>query len=176
MRRRTRRRAPSSRRRHSRRLAGEAGDPAAARATAPRFHPNVFRRDSSVAIRVVRLGTARGPDEGLRLGTVRRPPRGVRKEDFARRDYFDVWVPDLAPSGPVVTWALSEPWTAKRWTLYVRRYLAEMRKPPARRLITLLAAMSRDTHFSVGCYCEDETHCHRSLLRTLLVEAGATMR
>ena len=128
-----------------------------------------------MAIRVVRLGTPRAPDEGLRLGTVRRPPRGVRKEEFARRDYFDVWVPELAPSGPVVSWALSEPWTAKRWTLYVRRYLGEMRKPPARRLIALLAAMSRDTNFSVGCYCEDETHCHRSLLRGLLLEAGATL-
>jgi uncharacterized protein YeaO (DUF488 family) len=106
---------------------------------------------------------------------VRRPPRGVRKEEFARRDYFDVWVPELAPSGPVVSWALSEPWTAKRWTLYVRRYLGEMRKPPARRLITLLAAMSRDTNFSVGCYCEDETRCHRSLLRGLFVEAGARL-
>jgi uncharacterized protein YeaO (DUF488 family) len=106
---------------------------------------------------------------------VRRPPRGVRKEDFARRDYFDVWMPDLAPSGPVVTWALSEPWTPQRWKTYVRRYRSEMRKPEARRLITLLAAMSRDTNFSVGCYCEDASHCHRSLLRELLIDAGATV-
>jgi uncharacterized protein YeaO (DUF488 family) len=121
----------------------------------------------------VRLGSPRAPDEGLRLGTVRRPPRGVRKEDFARRDYFDVWVPELAPSGPVVTWALSVPWTPKRWTTYVRRYRSEMRSSSARHLIALLAAMSRTSSFSVGCYCEDESHCHRSLLREMLIDAGA---
>ncbi len=128
-----------------------------------------------MAIRVVRLGFPRTPGEGLRLGTVRRPPRGVRKEDFARRDFFDVWVPELAPSGPVVTSALAEPWTPKRWALWVRRYRGEMRKAPAQRLIALLAAMSRDTNFAVGCYCEDETHCHRLLLRELLIDAGATV-
>ncbi len=95
-----------------------------------------------MAIRVVRLGTPRQDDEGLRLGTVRRPPRGVRKEDFGRRDYFDVWVPELAPSAPLVSWALSEPLTPKRWARFVRRYRAEMRKPAAQRLITLLAVLS----------------------------------
>ena len=124
-------------------------------------------------IRVVRLGTPRFPNEGIRLGTVRRPPRGVRKEDFARRDYFDVWTPELAPSGPVVTWALSEPWTAKRWAAYARRNRSEMSKPAAQRLIALLAALSPTTNLSVGCYCEDESRCHRSLLRDLLVHAGA---
>jgi uncharacterized protein YeaO (DUF488 family) len=99
----------------------------------------------------------------------------VRREDFARRDYFDVWMPDLAPSGPVVSWALSEPWTPKRWARYVRRYHSEMRTPVARRLITLLAALSRDTSFSVGCYCADESRCHRSLLRELLADAGAVI-
>lgn len=126
-----------------------------------------------MAIRVVRLGTARTENEGVRLGTVRRPPRGVRKSDFARRNWFDVWLPELAPSAPVVSWALREPWTAVRWRRYVRRYLKEMKEPRARHLIAALAALSRTTNFSVGCYCEDATHCHRSLLHTLLVEAGA---
>lgn len=124
-------------------------------------------------IRVVRLGSPRLPGEGLRLGTVRRPPRGVRKEDFARRDYFDLWFPDLAPSAPLVSWALSEPWTDARWKRYARAYQREMRPPAAQRLIGLLAALSRQTDLSVGCYCEDESRCHRSLLRDLLVEAGA---
>jgi uncharacterized protein YeaO (DUF488 family) len=128
-----------------------------------------------MAIRVVRLGTPRQPKEGLRLGTVRRPPRGVRKNDFARKNYFDVWVPELAPSAPVVSWALSEPWTPKRWAVYKRRYLSEMRSPAARRLIGLLAALSQRTDFSIGCYCKDETRCHRSLLRKLLANAGARM-
>jgi uncharacterized protein YeaO (DUF488 family) len=126
-----------------------------------------------VAIRVVRLGTPRAPDEGLRLGTVRRPPRGVRKEDFARRDFFDVWLPELAPSADVVSSALAEPWTAKRWAAFARRYRSEMKQPAAQHLIALLAALSPATNLSVGCYCADETHCHRSLLRELLVTAGA---
>jgi uncharacterized protein YeaO (DUF488 family) len=124
-------------------------------------------------VKIVRLGTSRSPDEGTRIGTVRRPPRGVRKADFARRDYFDVWLPDLAPSAKVVSWALSEPFTPKRWAQYKRTYFAEMRQPGARRLIALLAALSHQTNFSVGCYCADESHCHRSLLKDLLVEAGA---
>ena len=124
-------------------------------------------------IRIVRLGEPRAPGEGPRLGTVRRPPRGVRKEDYAGRDYFDLWLPDLAPSAPLVSWALSQPFTDRRWNSYARRYRAEMRKPPARRLIALLAVLSAETSFSVGCYCADESHCHRSLLRELLMEAGA---
>ena len=127
-----------------------------------------------MAIRVVRLGSPRLPDEGLRLGTVRRPPRGVRKEDFARRDYFDLWLPDLAPTARLVSYALSQPFTPARWATYVRRYRSEMRAPAARRLIALLAAMSAQTNLSVGCYCADETRCHRSLLRELLRDAGAT--
>lgn len=126
-----------------------------------------------MAIRVVRLGTPRTPDEGLRLGTVRRPPRGVRKQDWGRRDYFDVWVPELAPSEDLRAWALSESFTPQRWETYKRRYLAQMRRPQAQRLITLLSALSLQTNFAVGCYCEDESHCHRSLLRTLLGEQGA---
>lgn len=128
-----------------------------------------------MAIRIVRLGAPRASGEGLRLGTVRRPPRGVRKEDYARRDYFDLWLPELAPTAPLVSWALSQPFTDQRWNSYARRYRAEMRKPAARRLITLLATLSAGTDFSVGCYCAEESRCHRSLLRELLVEAGATV-
>jgi uncharacterized protein YeaO (DUF488 family) len=125
-----------------------------------------------LAIRVVRLGTPRHHDEGVRLGTVRRPPRGVRKEDFGRRDYFDVWVPDLAPSAPLVSWASSQPLTSRRWATFVRRYRAEMRRPAAQRLIALLAALSARQNFSVGCYCAEESRCHRSVLGELLRNAG----
>jgi len=128
-----------------------------------------------MAIRIVRLKTPRHQDEGLRLGTVRRPPRGIRKQDWSRRDYFDVWVPELAPSEELRAWAMAEPLTPRRWTSYKRRYLSQMRRPQAHRLITLLAALSLQTNFSVGCYCEDESHCHRSLLCTLLEEQGATI-
>jgi uncharacterized protein YeaO (DUF488 family) len=126
-----------------------------------------------MAIRTVRLGTPRGPEEGLRIGTVRRPPRGVRKEDYARGDFFDVWLPELAPSAPLVSWALSQPFTSARWATYARKYRAEMRQPAAQRLLSLLANLSSQTNFSVGCYCEDETRCHRSLLKELLIEHGA---
>ena len=126
-----------------------------------------------MAINVVRLGTPRLPDEGVRVGTVRRPPRGVRKEDHSARDYYDVWLPELAPASETVSWALSEPWTDQRWTTYAKRYRTEMATPAARHLIELLATMSKQTNLSVGCYCEDETRCHRSLLRELLVAAGA---
>ena len=128
-----------------------------------------------MAIRVVRLGTPRHPDEGLRLDTVRRPPRGVRKEDYASKDYYDVWVPDLAPSADLVSWALSEPFNLGRWAKYQRDYVRQMREPHARRLIELLAALSTTTNFSVGCYCENESWCHRSLLRELLEAEGATI-
>ena len=126
-----------------------------------------------MAVRIVRLGTPRDPEEGLRIGTVRRPPRGVRKEDYAARNYYDVWMPELAPSAPLVSWALSEPFTPERWAVYERKYLREMREPAAQRLLALLAALSSQTNFSVGCYCADETHCHRSLLKRLLIEHGA---
>ena len=128
-----------------------------------------------MAIRTVRLGTPRAAGEGLRLGTVRRPPRGVRKEDFARRDYFDLWFPELAPSAKLVGWALSEPWTDRRWDRYARAYRREMSAPGAQRLLALLASLSRQADFSIGCYCEDENRCHRSLLRALLADAGASM-
>jgi uncharacterized protein YeaO (DUF488 family) len=128
-----------------------------------------------VAIQVVRLGTPRTLDEGLRLGTVRRVPRGVRKEDRGRRDYFDVWMPELAPGEDLRAWALAEPLTPPRWESYKRRYLAQMRRPPAQHLIVLLAALSWQTNFSVGCYCKDESQCHRSLLRILLTQQGAVI-
>jgi uncharacterized protein YeaO (DUF488 family) len=124
-------------------------------------------------VRIVRLGTPRRAGEGLRIGTVRRPPRGVRKADYAARDYYDVWLPELAPTAPLVSFALSKPFTPARWALYARRYRREMREPAARRLLALLAALSKRADFSVGCYCEDESRCHRSLLRGLLIEHGA---
>jgi uncharacterized protein YeaO (DUF488 family) len=129
-----------------------------------------------MSLRVVRLGTPRVEGEGLRLGTVRRPPRGVKKEDYARRDYFDLWFPDLAPSAGLVSWALSEPWTDRRWAKYVKSYRAEMRDVKSQRLLNLLAAMSRQTNFSIGCYCENEDRCHRSILRDLLLEHGAELK
>src|SRR5688572_243728 len=124
--------------------------------------------------RVVRLGKPRNPGEGLRIGTVRRPPRGVKKEEYSARDYFDVWLPELAPSAPLVSFALSEPFTPSRWTKYERRYKAEMHKPAAQHLIAVLASLSRQTNFSIGCYGADESHCHRSILKQLLRDAGAS--
>jgi len=123
-------------------------------------------------VRIVRLGSPRHPEEGTRLGTVRRPPRGVPKAEFSCRNYYDVWLPELAPSAPVVTRALSEPWTPARWRWYERVYRREMSAPGPRHLIATLAALSRTSSFSVGCYCADPTHCHRRLLAQLLAEAG----
>ena len=124
-------------------------------------------------IRIVRLGTPRARGEGVRIGTVRRPPRGVRKDQYAARNYFDVWLPEVAPSRTLVAWVMAAPLTPRRWATFSRRYRKEMSHPAARRLLALLAALSADTNFSVGCYCEDETRCHRSVLRQLLVEQGA---
>jgi uncharacterized protein YeaO (DUF488 family) len=128
-----------------------------------------------MAIRVVRLGTVRAPDEGVRLGTVRRPPRGVKKSDFARQNYYDVWLPALSPSAKTVTAAMASDWTDARWKKFRATYLKEMKEPAARQLIELLAALSARTNLSVGCYCEDERRCHRSILRELLADAGATI-
>ena len=128
-----------------------------------------------MALRVVRLGSARQRGEGLRIGTARRPPRGVRKSDYARRNFYDVWLPELAPSQKWVSWALAQPWTDTRWRKYARNYRREMREPRAERLIELLAALSHSTSLSIGCYCEDEQRCHRSLLRQLLAEKGAKL-
>ncbi len=125
-------------------------------------------------IRIVRLGSPRASGEGLRLGTVRHPPRGVPKADHASRDFYDVWLPDLAPSSALVKQALQAT-DERAWKAFVRRYRAEMKRPEATRLLALLAALSRDTSFSVGCYCADEARCHRSVLRQLLTEHGARM-
>jgi uncharacterized protein YeaO (DUF488 family) len=125
-------------------------------------------------IRIVRLGSPRSKGEGLRIGTVRRPPRGVPKAEFASRDFYDVWLPDLAPSDRLVALAQKSR-DARTWKTFERRYRAEMKRPEAARLLALLAALSRDTPLSVGCYCEDEAHCHRSILRELLREHGARL-
>lgn len=124
-------------------------------------------------IRVVRLGTPRVAAEGVRVGTVRRPPRGVPKSEYARRDFYDVWLPELAPTPALFAWIRSRPISAARWRSFARRYRAEMKRPEAQRLIALLAALSAETNFSVGCYCEDASRCHRSLLGELLEQAGA---
>ncbi len=124
-------------------------------------------------IRIVRLGSPREKDEGLRLGTVRRPPRGVPKREFATRDYYDVWLPELSPSAAAVSAAMAGEWTEKKWKKFVATYVREMSTPAATHLLQTLAALSHQTNFSVGCYCEDETRCHRSILRDLLVSDGA---
>ncbi|WP_244826716.1 DUF488 domain-containing protein [Caballeronia sp. TF1N1] len=122
-----------------------------------------------MAIRIVRLGTPRAVDEGLRIGTVRRPPRGVPKAEFASRDFYDVWYPNLAPSAELVAEALAAE-DDKQWRAFVRKFKAEMAVSEASRSLDLLAALSRSTNLSVGCYCEDESRCHRSVLRELLAE------
>ena len=127
-----------------------------------------------MAVRIVRLGSPRAADEGLRLGTVRRPPRGVPKAEFATQDWYDLWFPNLAPS--VETMKLGEQAaTPAQWQAFVRRYRAEMAEPERTHAIALLAALSLQTNFSVGCYCEHESHCHRSVLRELLAAQGATL-
>lgn len=123
-------------------------------------------------VHVVRLGSPREEGEGLRIGTVRRPPRGVPKAEFASRDFYDVWLPDLAPSEELVKVAQAAG-DEKAWKAFGRKYRAEMARPEAHRLLDLLAALSRQTSFAVGCYCADEAHCHRSVLRELLAERGA---
>ena len=126
-----------------------------------------------MSVRVVRLGTPRAPGEGLRLGTVRRPPRGVKKADFARRDYYDMWLPMLAPSQALVSSAQSRDWTDARWAKFSERYRAEMSRPVPRQLIALLAQMSRHVNLSLGCYCERADRCHRAILKKLLEKEGA---
>lgn len=123
-------------------------------------------------IHVVRLGSPRAPDEGLRIGTVRRPPRGVPKERFAEDDWYDVWLPELAPSAALVKEAQAAESDAE-WQSFTKKYHKEMSTPSARRLLDLLAALSHRTNLAVGCYCEDEARCHRSELRELLAERDA---
>jgi uncharacterized protein YeaO (DUF488 family) len=125
-----------------------------------------------VAIRIVRLGTGRTANEGLRIGTVRRPPRGVPKSEFSSGNWYDVWFPNLAPSAETVKLALHAE-SRQEWAAFVKRYRAEMAQPENSRVLDLLAALSHESNFSVGCYCEDESHCHRSILRELLRVRGA---
>ncbi len=125
-------------------------------------------------IRIVQLGTPRCEGEGLRLGTVRRPPRGVPKADHARRDFYDLWLPLLSPSAELMAQgrAASDP---KAWAVFERRFRGEMKSPEASQMLDLIAAMSHQTALAIGCYCEDERHCHRSILRALLEERGASV-
>jgi len=124
-----------------------------------------------MTVRIVRLGSPRAPHEGTRLGTVRRPPRGVPRKDFARRDFYDVWFPVLAPSA--ATLKLGQLVGDRQWKTFARKYRAEMAAPAASQSLDVLAALSRHANFSLGCYCENEQRCHRSLLRELLVARGA---
>jgi uncharacterized protein YeaO (DUF488 family) len=129
-----------------------------------------------MSIRIVRLGTARAPDEGPRLGTVRRPPRGVPKTEFARQNWYDVWYPNLAPSATTMQLGQLAGQQADgdaNWHAFTRRYRAEMAEPDAARSLDLLATLSHGANFSVGCYCATEARCHRSILRALLLERGA---
>jgi uncharacterized protein YeaO (DUF488 family) len=128
--------------------------------------------EDGMTIRIVRLGTARADGEGLRIGTVRRPPRGVPKSEFAKRDYYDVWYPNLSPSAALVAQALHAE-SDREWRAFVRQFKAEMAAPDASKTLDLLAALSHATNLSVGCYCEDEARCHRSVLRELLEKRGA---
>jgi uncharacterized protein YeaO (DUF488 family) len=128
-----------------------------------------------LAITVLRLGSPRKANEGLRLGTVRRPPRGVPKTEFAKRDYYDVWLPLLSPPQELVEFALHAR-DEKAWKTFERRFRVEMKQPDASRVLDLLAALSHQTNFSLGCYCENEQRCHRSVLKELLAERGAEIR
>jgi uncharacterized protein YeaO (DUF488 family) len=128
-----------------------------------------------MAVSIVRLGTPRLPGEGLRIGTVRRPPRGVRKADYARKDIYDVWFPNLAPSEPLLK-AFFPVVDEAAWRRFERRFRAEMKGPDARHDLDLLAALSHSADFAVGCYCADEARCHRGILRDLLTERGAEIR
>ena len=125
-------------------------------------------------VRIVRLGTDRSPSEGLRIGTVRRPPRGVAKSEYSSKNYYDVWLPTLAPSSETVKLAQNAK-NEREWVRVMRKYRTEMASPDNRATLDLLAALSHQTNFSVGCYCPDESRCHRSVLRALLVERGANV-
>ena len=127
-----------------------------------------------MSIRVVRLGSERAQNEGTRIGTVRRPPRGVPKVQFASRNWYDVWFPNLAPSVDIMKLALSAK-TPAEWATFIKKYKSEMATPENSRTIELLAVLSKQCNFSVGCYCKDEAHCHRSVLRELLAEKGALL-
>lgn len=128
-----------------------------------------------MAISIIRLGSNRRADEGLRIGTVRRPPRGVRREEFASRNFYDVWFPALSPTEPLLkkTFPIRD---ESSWRAFRRSFLAEMKRPEAAKALDLLAALSHQTNLAIGCYCEDESHCHRSILRELLAQREAAVR
>ena len=127
-----------------------------------------------MTVRIVQLGTPRAKDEGVRIGTVRRPPRGVPKEKFASQNWYDVWYPNLAPSVETMKQAQAAD-TPAQWSAFIKKFRAEMAQPDAARSLDVLAALSHQAQFSVGCYCDDEAHCHRSVLRALLKERGADL-
>jgi uncharacterized protein YeaO (DUF488 family) len=131
-------------------------------------------KEKMMAINIVRLGSPRAPGEGIRIGTVRRPPRGVRKEDFASKDFFDVWFPNLSPSPELIKDAKSAE-DERAWSAFKKRFRAEMSRPETSKELDLLAALSHQTNMSLGCYCENEERCHRSVLRELLLERGADL-
>ena len=128
-----------------------------------------------MAIRIVRLGSPRKRSEGIRIGTVRRPPRGVRKADYARLDYYDTWLPQLAPSARLLSWVRTCPDISSCWKEFEARYVHELSSPDNQKLLDLLAVFSKGTDFSIGCYCEDEAACHRSILRKVLARRGAVI-
>lgn len=134
-----------------------------------------FELGSKMAIKIVRLGSSREEGEGLRIGTVRYPPRGIRKEEYASKNFYDVWFPNLSPSEDLLKEAKAAKDT-KSWLAFKRKFLAEMKSPDASKILDLLAVFSHQTNMSLGCYCEDEALCHRSILRELLVERGADVR
>src|SRR5208337_2971376 len=125
-----------------------------------------------MSIRIVRLGSPREKGEGLRIGTVRRPPRGVPKSEYAKRDFYDVWLPNLSPSQELVKEAKSS-YDEASWSAFKKKFRSEMNRPDASKILDLLAALSHQTNVAMGCYCEDESKCHRSVLRELLMERGA---
>ena len=127
-----------------------------------------------MTLSIVQLGSPRAPGEGLRIGTVRRPPRGVPKADYARRDFYDVWLPNLSPTPELMAEAHAAR-DDKAWAAFKRKFRAEMKQPEAAHLLDTLAALSHQTGFAIGCYCENEAHCHRSVLRELLAERGADL-
>jgi uncharacterized protein YeaO (DUF488 family) len=128
-----------------------------------------------MSISIVQLGSPRTPDEGLRIGTVRRPPRGVPKTEFSTRDYYDVWLPNLSPDAELLKEAKAAASDAE-WAAFAKKFRAEMNGGDAAKVLDLLAALSKTTHFAIGCYCEDEGRCHRSILRQLLSERGALIK
>jgi len=127
-----------------------------------------------MSIQIVRLGTTRSSNEGLRIGTVRRPPRGVKKNEYASQNWYDVWLPNIAPTSELMKLGqVAE--SDKEWSMFVKKYRTEMSKPEKNKILDLLAALSHSTNFSVGCYCENEARCHRSILRELLAERKAKL-